>query len=79
MDLAEYIHKIRTYQPLDWTELAHTFVRFGYPARETPLRITRTERIPACASDEQFEQALTASGCVAMVEHLYPTELSQAQ
>jgi hypothetical protein len=79
MDLAEHIHKIRTYQPLDWTELAHTFLRFGYPARKTEVRLTRTQRIPACASDETFEQALDDSGLTPMCEHLYPTELSQAQ
>jgi hypothetical protein len=79
MDLAEHIHKIRTYQPLDWTELAHTFLRHAYKARQTPLRLTRTTRIPACASDEMFEQALMLSGLTPMCEHLYPTELSQAQ
>jgi hypothetical protein len=79
MDLAEHIHKIRSAAPLDLDELARDFLRHAYKARQTPLRLTRTTRIPACASDEQFEQALMLSGLTPMCEHLYPTELSQAQ
>jgi hypothetical protein len=79
MDLAEHIHNIRTAQPLDLDALALAFLRHGYKPHRTALRLTRTQRIPACASEEQFEQALELSGLTPMCEHLYPTELSQAQ
>jgi hypothetical protein len=80
MDLAEHIHKIQAakLEPIEYTELAQHFLRTCVPARQTPLRIAPTGSALHLEGD-LFEQALEDSGLLSMCEHLYPTELSQAQ
>jgi hypothetical protein len=81
MRLGDLIRSLEKADELDTTYKIRACLAMSYPRREATLKIPPfpTSPMPSWLDDETFEAGLRASGLLAIVEHLYPAEISQAQ